>query len=335
MIESLKEEYRSIVAAQLAGEGESAVLHAYEFARKCMRAGLAPDDLVSLHMELVEKEAAGSSAVSRTQALLLEIVVAFSLSYRQTAEELERANRDLEKISSFKTRMLSMVAHDLTNHIIAIKLLVSATLREAREPALRERLSHVLGTVEDQQTLIANLLDMSHIESGKLQLDIQPVSLMEIIGRSVERTRKTTSAHTFKVQGTALQVLADRAKTQQIFENLLGNAVKYSPEGGTISIHVYSAGSSVAVDLQDQGMGISADELPNLFEPFYRGADAERTNIAGTGLGLAIVRSLIDLQKGTIDVESTPGKGSRFRFTLPMAPSVTMSSHFSEPREKK
>lgn len=333
MIESLKEEYRGIVASHLAGEGESAVLHAYEFARKCMRAGLAPDDLVSLHMELVENEVAGSSAAGRTQALLLEIVVAFSLSYRQAVEELERANQDLEKISSFKTRMLSMVAHDLTNHIIAIKLLVGATMREAREPALRERLTHVMSTIDDQQTLIANLLDMSHIESGKLQLDIRPVSLMEIIGRSVERMRKTTSAHTFKVQGTALQVMADRAKTQQIFENLLGNAVKYSPEGGTISIHVYPAGSSVAVELQDQGLGIAADELPNLFEPFYRGAGAERTSIAGTGLGLAIVRSLIDLQKGTIEVESTLGKGSRFRFTLPQAPAAALSSHFSEARE--
>ncbi len=319
-MDELRQEYRAILEGLLDGAGEVAFLQAYDFARRCMREGLAPDDVMALHVQLVEGELAHHpDAAARTQGLLLEIIVAFSLNYRQALEDLERTNRELASTSRFKSRMLSMVAHDLTNHVTAIKLLARASQRGAA-PELQDRLQHMLDVVDDEEHLIANLLDISRIDTGRLQLNVQPFCLMEILQRSVTRARKTTTSHVFSLQGPDPPVLADRVRIQQVVDNIIANAVKYSPDGGPIDVTTAVDGARLAVEVRDRGLGIAPEDQEHLFEPFFRSNRVQAGGIPGSGLGLAIVKSLMTMLDGTVAVESTPGEGTTVRITLPLAP---------------
>lgn len=343
MRDALKAEYSGILNAYLAGEGEAAVLRAYEFARNCMRDGLAPDDVVGFHIELVEhiRDIPHDSqptdlqhtedAKSRAQNLLLEVIMAFSLCYRLTLEELEHSNRELERVVRFKSRMLSMVAHDLTNHITATKIYANGIAQREQGSETGRHAENILEVVGEQEVLIRNLLDIAAIDSGRLQLTIEPQPLMKLIQRSVSRVSKTTSKHTFSTGGPDVQVLADRAKLQQILDNLIGNAVKYSPQGSAIDVVVDVRGEQAAVEIRDRGVGVAAEDLPHLFEPFYRGAVASQSTIPGTGLGLSIVRSLVMLQGGSISINSAVGEGTTLRFSLPLAPNETARAGETDP----
>lgn len=322
MRETLKAEYRSILQDYLSGAGEAAVLRAYDFARKCLRSGLAPDDVMEYHIDLVEGDSDTEldiNAKALAQSLFLEVVMAFSLGYRQTLEELERSNQELARVSQFKSRMLSMVAHDLTNHMTAIKIFAGGIAQSA-EGALGRYANNILEVLKDQEELVQNLLDIGRIDTGRLHLSIVSQPLMAQIERVVDRISKTTGRHTFSVIGSEVRVLADPSKLHQVLENLVGNAVKYSPEGGPVDVIVRREGGHALVEVRDRGLGIADVDLPHVFEAFYRGSAAEGSTIRGTGLGLSIVRSLIQLQGGTISAESRRGEGTTMRFTLPIAP---------------
>lgn len=322
MRETLKAEYRSILQDYLSGAGEVAVLRAYDFARNCLRSGLAPDDVMEYHVDLVEGDfdpELDVNAKARAQSLFLEVVMAFSLGYRQTLEELERSNHELARVSQFKSRMLSMVAHDLTNHMTAIKIFAGGIAKSA-EGVFGRYAQNILEVLKDQEELVQNLLDIGRIDTGRLYLSIMSQPLMAHIERVVDRISKTTARHTFSVIGTEVRVLADPSKLHQVLENLVGNAVKYSPDGGPVDVVVRREGGQAMVDIRDKGLGIADEDLPHVFEAFYRGSAAEGSTIRGSGLGLSIVRSLIQLQGGTISAESRRGEGTTMRFTLPIAP---------------
>lgn len=329
MRDRLKAEYRDILASYLGGAGEAAVLQAYDFARNCLRNGLAPDDVVEMHVDLVENMARSDETVrARAQSLLLEVVMAFSMGYRQTLEALELTNKELERVSGFKTRMLSMVAHDLTNHIMAIKIFAAFIARKGGTPDEPERTTlagygqNILDVVRDQETLVQNLLDIGRIDTGRMHLSISPQPLLELVERCVAMQSKTTQIHTITVKGESLAVLGDRPTVQRVLDNLVGNAIKYSPDGGEIAVSVMRADAYATVEVRDCGIGISAEDLPHVGEPFFRGTQAARSGLRGTGLGLSIVRSLVELQGGTLQLESQPGVGTAVRFTLPLAPTV-------------
>ncbi|MHB2018514.1 MAG: ATP-binding protein [Candidatus Xenobia bacterium] len=322
MREDLQAQYEAILDAHLSGAGESASLEAYDFARMCMREGLAPEDIMALHLNRLERErdpVQRHKMEARGQELLIQVVMAFSLHYQQALRELESTNQELETASRFKTRMLSMVAHDLTNHIVAARLVTQALARGGKDGEQQRRIESLVQIIDDEEELIKNLLDIGRIESGRLDLDIEPLDLMQLIERSLARARTTTTRHDFSVSGPrSLMVMADRSKTQQVLDNLIGNAVKYSPLGGTVKITVGTRNREAEMAIEDQGLGIVAEDLPHIFEPFYRGR-MSHGDIKGTGLGLAIVRSLLRLQRGSIDAEQAAGGGSIFRFTLPLA----------------
>lgn len=332
MRDALKAEYRSILEDYLGGAGESAVLRAYDFARRCLRGGLAPDDVMEFHVDLVEsglESRHDEMARARAQSLFIEVVMAFSLGYRQTLEELERANHELAQASQFKTRMLSMVAHDLTNHMTAIRIFATRLSLDATGASARYA-QNILEVLGEQDALVQNLLDIGRIDSGRLHLTIAPQPLLTALRRVADRLAKTTSAHTFSVDGDEVDVLADPARLQQVLDNLIGNAVKYAPDGGAIRIQVSREGGHAVVEIADEGLGIAEDDLPHVFEPFYRGRAQDGRNLPGSGLGLSIVHSLVRLQGGSIRAESRLGEGTVIRFTLPLAASTCASADMAE-----
>jgi signal transduction histidine kinase len=289
--------------------------------------------VVEFHIDLIEgTEAAEQSPDTprkRAQSLLLEVVMAFSLGYRLTLEELEHSNQELAQVSRFKSRMLSMVAHDLTNHITAIKIFATGIAHQ-EDGSIGRYAQNILEVIKDQEVLIQNLLDIGRIDTGRLQLTISPQPLMTLIERAVNRLSRTSTTHSFSIVGGAVHVLADRAKLQQVLDNLIGNAVKYSPEGGAVEVVVDPGPDLVTVEVRDHGMGIEAADLPHIFEPFYRGSIASHSSINGTGLGLSIVKSLVVLQGGTIQLDSVVGQGTTVRFTLPLAANISAPPRVEE-----
>ncbi|NDD29235.1 MAG: sensor histidine kinase [Proteobacteria bacterium] len=252
------------------------------------------------------------------QSLFIEVVMAFSLGYRQTLDELEHSNRELASVSQFKSRMLSMVAHDLTNHMTAIKIFANS-IAQRSEGSVQSHAQNILEVIADEEMLVQNLLDIGRIDTGRLKLVLVPLPLLALIERAVARISRTTTRHSFSVVGSDVRVRADQAKVQQILENVIGNAVKYSPEGGGVDVVVTVEGGHAVVEVRDRGLGISPEDLPHVFEPFYRGSRTEGTSIRGTGLGLSIVRSLVKLHGGSISADSVPGKGTTVRFALPLS----------------
>ncbi len=199
------------------------------------------------------------------------------------------------------------------------------------DPETSQRCLRVIVEASDElEELVGNLLDMSKIGAGVLTVDPQPVELHSLAKAAVERVRVRTGEDRVRiaVPSALPPVLADAHLIEQVLYNLLDNAVKYSPEGGPVTVEAKASGDSVVVSVSDQGLGIPKEEASTLFERFRRGESARKRRIGGSGLGLAICKGIVEAHGGRIWVASpAPGRpresanpGSVVSFTLPLAP---------------
>ncbi|MGQ9511734.1 sensor histidine kinase [Thermodesulfitimonas sp.] len=169
--------------------------------------------------------------------------------------------------------------------------------------------------------LINDILDPAKIESGKIELQIEEVDIYSPLQNTLhlltpEATKKELTIENRVPLGEFL-VMADAYRLQQVFNNLLANAVKFTPTGGRIYVAASRKENMVAVTVADTGIGIKAEDIPKIFEEFKQVDSSIGRHYGGTGLGLAIAKKIVEMHGGTIGVESTPGKGSAFTFTLP------------------
>ena len=238
--------------------------------------------------------------------------------------ELVRKNLELEHLNQQKNELLGMAAHDLRNPLGIISL-YSAYLLEELEPALPEDHAELVAKIrtasEFMLALIDDLLDFSTIESGKLQLDCGPADLRNLVEQNVRRNQVLANRRAIQLEFTAAPELPlislDAIKIEQVLNNLIGNAVKYSPRGGSVEVTVSVMDDAIVVAVADEGPGIAPAEQDKLFRPFTRLSVRPADEEKGTGLGLAICRRIIEGHGGELSFESTPGTGSTFRFTLP------------------
>jgi signal transduction histidine kinase len=177
-------------------------------------------------------------------------------------------------------------------------------------------------------TLIKDLLDLSKIEAGKMVQYKEPLSLQEVIQRVVELMKAEAETKKIDLQfsspsGVPL-IQADRNSMEGIFTNLISNGIKYTPEGGKVSIALSEEGGFVKATVSDTGIGIKKEDLPRIFDKFYRVKTAETRLIVGTGLGLSIVKSIVDAHLGSISVESEEGGGTTFTLLFPKEPNPTV-----------
>jgi signal transduction histidine kinase len=172
------------------------------------------------------------------------------------------------------------------------------------------------------QRLVDDLLDLSRIENGRYRIERQPLDLGGLLERSVREARQSTERHTLalRLPSNLPSIEADADRVSQVVTNLITNAVRYSPDGGEIRVAAEARPDAVVVSVSDQGIGIPADRLGQVFEKFYRVDNRVTRTVSGTGLGLAISRELVQAHGGDIWVESTPGRGSTFSFSLPFSP---------------
>jgi signal transduction histidine kinase len=172
--------------------------------------------------------------------------------------------------------------------------------------------------------LSTDLLDASRLQSGKFPLHLERHDLITIVTACVERQRELlgdTTGHQLVLYqpNTSVPVVVERARIEQVLANLLGNAVKYSPSGGVISVTTIVQEQQAVVQIADSGIGIPTQDLPKLFTPFFRGSNASIQSFMGLGLGLYVSKALVEAQGGVLSVASTEGQGTTFTLTLSVA----------------
>ncbi|GEM_PF-849383 len=229
-------------------------------------------------------------------------------------------------LERMKDEFVSITSHELRTPLTSIKGFVDLLLAgEVGE--LNDEQREFLGIVKDNTdrlvALISDLLDLSRLESGRMELRCAPLGLAGVVRNVASTLRPQIEA---KQQVLALElsdglpaVLADRDRLTQILTNLLSNAHKYTPRQGRITVSARVDGEQVRIDVQDTGVGLTADEQARLFTRFFRARNRATRDASGTGLGLVITRSLVELHGGRLTVFSVPGEGSTFSFTLPVA----------------
>src|SRR5579859_959419 len=259
------------------------------------------------------------------------IVVTHEIRKRRRAEaELIRAKEEAERSSKFKDRFLSTMSHELRTPLNAV-LGFSDLLADKRCGELNERqqryVSHINAGGRHLLKLIADILDLSKIEAGRMELSCENLSVAHVIGEVLSVMRPLAEKKAQILSSDAdrgLSVHADATRLKQILMNLVGNAIKFAPENGSIEIAAQLAGREIQIKVRDNGPGIPPEEQKRIFDAFYR-LRRSGEGPEGTGLGLAITESLVKLQGGTLGLESEPGHGSCFYFNLPAATAVPES----------
>jgi PAS domain S-box-containing protein len=272
----------------------------------------------------------GYAKVTRdmTERLRAEEQVRLNTALRDAAEERARALAEAERQRDAAERahaslqtFLGVVAHDLRGPLTAIRG-NAQLLRRLPGAAPPERLGRALESIEDETArmdeLVGRLVDAARIGAGQLEVRPAPTDLVALARRAVAAAQVTTASHRLVLAAPErLDGTWDPARLAEVLDNLLGNAVKYSPEGGEVRVRVERRDDQALVSVADQGIGLRREDLGGLFQPFAR-LEAGRA-IAGTGLGLYIVRGIVEAHGGKVRAESPgQGQGSTFTVALPL-----------------
>jgi signal transduction histidine kinase len=230
----------------------------------------------------------------------------------------------LKEIDEMKSNFVHQVSHELRAPLSAIKqqhtVILEGLAGELTEKQ-QELLSRSQARMQGLLDMINDLLDVSKIESGHAIQEQVPLRLDEILQETAALMKEKAAE-----QGIALQlelgdelpmIQADPTSMEEVLTNLLSNAINYSPEGGTVTVSAVSHGEYLELWVSDTGIGIAQEEIPRIFDKFYRVKHPETRKVVGSGLGLSIVKGIIEAHRGSIEVESEPGVGTTFRVLLP------------------
>jgi signal transduction histidine kinase len=258
------------------------------------------------------------SAAEQRAVTALAQQAAIAIQNLRLQEESGKATAYRE-LNQQKTERLNSISHDLRGPLANIKA-YAETLNDSGEALSAEERETFLQTIQEEsdrlRDLLDGLLDLSRLEAGVMTIDREPLNLLLLVDRTIASFPPSIH-HRQVVIPDDLFVLGDRRRLAQVLHNLVENAMKYSPQGGTVTITASGADDAVLIMVTDQGTGIPRHQWTKIFEPYHR---AETTGqISGTGLGLAICKGIVEAHSGRIWVESTPGVGSTFSFTLPAA----------------
>jgi PAS domain S-box-containing protein len=239
---------------------------------------------------------------------------------RLLAYEREQVER-LRELDGIKDDLVATVSHELRTPLTNILGYINVAEGVISEEEGRRLLSVIERNAKRLLDLVNDLLVVAQVDSGKLSIQRDPVDLATVVRESVESARAAAELKGLEVLLDAQTVsgfLGDHARLVQLVDNLVGNAIKFTPAGGRITVRVGAEQGAAFLEVEDSGVGIAAAELDRLFERFYRTADARQQAVQGTGLGLTIVRAIAEAHGGSVAVRSIPGEGATFRVELPL-----------------
>ncbi len=263
----------------------------------------------------------GQREVARRRALFAE------QGLQEHANELERTNQELEQANRLKDQFLSMASHELKTPITAIRGQAQIMLRRlSKQKELPGEFSDVRTALEkiDEQTyrltaLVDDLLDLSSIRSGKIELRFSRCDVRDICSSVVEDQRLLSGRSIeLEVPPAPVMLDVDSDRLSQVVTNLVANAIKYSPDESPVRVSVGQRDKVALIEVHDRGQGIPKDQQKRIFETFYRSPDAEAARKSGWGLGLAICKDIVERHEGCIWCESQVGEGSTFFVELPL-----------------
>jgi len=256
--------------------------------------------------------------------IVLEKAEAYDLLVKDV-DEAQTEVKKLEKDRRMFLEFLSMVAHDLKAPISAVESYLKVMLRGSPGPLTDKQeqwLDRSVSRLDGMLELISDLLDVSRLETGQMATEMEMASLEKVLEACVDTARGLAEPTGIKVvsdiESDFPQIYASEIRLAQVINNLVSNAVRYTPKGGTVAIRALLQGNRILIEVEDDGSGISKEAMPRIFEDFYRG-DRETE---GTGLGLSICKRAVELHGGRIWAESPvpeTGRGTRFYFTLPLS----------------
>jgi signal transduction histidine kinase len=256
-------------------------------------------------------------------ALTLSTLLAW-LFTRRLAEIYRRERASAHQVTlalAAKEELLGIVAHDLRNPLSAILLRASSIEKGDRDQRTIKAAASIRATCQRMAFLTQSLLDAATVEAGRMSVAAGRVPVEMIIADSLETFAPVAGEKGIRLEQDvtprALDVWADRERLLQVLSNLVGNALKFTPEGGTVSISAQSAGGRVKFEVRDTGPGIAPEHLPHLFERYWK---SDLRGGRGIGLGLYIAKGIVEAHRGRIWVESRPGMGSSFQFELSLPP---------------
>ena len=230
-----------------------------------------------------------------------------------------------KKMDQLKDEFIGMVSHELKTPLTVVTgALYTSMTKGVSAKEKRELMQDAISGAEELSSIIDNLLELSRFQADRLELHIEPVDVLQATRNMIGKLEKKSALHCLvtDIPAGLAPVMADAFRVERILHNLVDNAIKYLPKGGTVTVSAKEDNGSVVVAVHDEGIGISPENQALLFEPFQR-IQAKSAGIAGGGLGLNVCKRLLEVQGGRIWVDSQPGKGSTFFFALPAAKWLT------------
>lgn len=279
------------------------------------------DRIASLNQ--AAREIARGRLNARVQVMGQDEIANLAHTFNDMAAQLEQAAKQQRELDRLRRDLVAWIGHDLRTPLAAIRVIVEALADGVVEdPATVERYlrtaQHQIGSLS---SLLDDLFDIAQIDAGGLRLDRQPNSMCDLISDTIEAFTALAEHRGVTLEGSATPdvdpVLMDVQQVGRVLSNLLDNALRHTPEGGTVQMTASTMPDNVHVEISDTGEGISEEDLPHVFERFYRGEKSRSRATGGAGLGLAIAAGIVEAHGGQIGVESAVGRGTRIWFTLP------------------
>lgn len=244
-------------------------------------------------------------------------------AFNDMAIQLDQMDIRQREMRKMRNELLAWIGHDLRTPLTSIRAMLEALADQVVDDP--ETIQRYLATAQKEtrylSRLIDDLFDMSQMEAGGLRMDLQENSLTDLVSDTLESFTEQAFKEGILLDGSVEKgvdpVVMDAQLIGRVLTNLTSNAIRYTPPGGTVSIHAKKSGSRIQVEVVDNGDGIKAEDIPFVFERFFRGEKSRSRRTGGTGLGLAISRGIVEAHGGQIRVESTEGVGTRMIFTIP------------------
>lgn len=281
----------------------------------------AGDELIGvLNLSKLGSDQSPFTAGSLELTSVLAGQAAIAIKNARLFEEIQQAYRQLEKLDQLKSEFINIASHELRTPL-AILLGHAELLKEQQTTeAARKNVQAIIKSALRLKQLVTDMLNLRYLETGAMELELQSVSLAKTVRAVLEdlgfmATEKAQSIAS-KVPTDLPPVWVDEGKVHLVLSNLVSNAIKFTPQGGSIEIDAAVGEDEFTVSVSDSGVGIPAQELTSLFDPFYQVGNSLRREHPGLGLGLSIAKELVELHQGRIWVNSEPGQGSTFSFTL-------------------
>lgn len=247
-----------------------------------------------------------------------------AMSFNEMVSQLEIAKHKKEEVERLRRDLIAWIGHDLRTPLTSIRAITEALadgLIEDDETRLRY-LRTAQSNIESLSTMIDDLFEMAQIDAGGLRLELEPGNISDLVSDAYELFSEQARKKGIHLEGNISSdiglVLMDEKRIGRVLGNLISNALRHTPPGGTVLINAFKSGDELHIVVRDTGEGIQPDDLPYIFEQFYRGEKSRNRSTGGAGLGLAIAKRIVEAHMGKIYVESKIGEGTSIKFVLPV-----------------